>query len=394
MDQQTPQTEVIERNILREIIINFRRSIILMLVVVFLSLGTGFAYAKLRKPEYIAEEQVLFSMGDGTFIQAEINAMHAYRDTVVDFCDNGVVLDRANYYYSNFLALKGGDYSLDQYIESIEYTEDMINWYEQEIDFLTEKQLKEDFLEKGGVDANLTEATLKEISVLRQCAFLIEAITNCNQNIYNATRNNNFNAEEVAEWESQIKKYKEYLIKVKRGDNVAFGGLDSDLFTIEQLQQEIEKLKQTSVVYYDYNLLKENNISIDKSGILAERIGIKEYTNEANEEAFVFGVTYEDVTSEEAIEKVRILVLAFDLSSLDFFDDMNTRIDDLGTNACTVDITTSKIMLIALCLGLVLAVLIVYVQNLFDKTVKDKALAEKLVGAPMLSCIHKQEDAE
>ena len=100
-----------ERNIneggitLRELLRVIKKNIILLLVIVLLASMSGLVYANAQKPNYTAGELVFFKAhnekGDETI--NNINIMQSYVDTIVDFCDEGVVIDRANFYYSEFV---------------------------------------------------------------------------------------------------------------------------------------------------------------------------------------------------------------------------------------------------------------------------------------------------
>lgn len=103
-----------------------KRNIILIALVLILALGTGYGYTKIQKPSYTAREGMFFKATNiqNPIVSYNVNAMRAYIDTVLDFCDEGVVLDRAEAYYvaySNAKAEKaslGEQYSLKQFFEN------------------------------------------------------------------------------------------------------------------------------------------------------------------------------------------------------------------------------------------------------------------------------------
>ncbi len=390
MDNEQVNQESFLRNLLGELIVNFKRSIILMIAILIASLGVGYTYASLREPEYIAEEQIIFSMGDGTYIQSEINAMYAHHPTVLDFCDSGVVIDRANFYYQYYLQRKSdSDYTLDKFITDIQFTEFMISSCEEERELLVLKKEKEDSL--VGLDYNryetLYKATQSEIEYLRQQSVLIEKIRDLSEEIYLLDPvQDKILIEEKAE---QRLYYENKLVQVRRGVNAGIGGATSDVTT---LTETISFYKENMPWYYVADEY-EHKGEVAENGIHAGRIGMVKYDDGTQEyDAFVTGITYQDSTQESAIEKVKILVVAYDIETLNFFSGMNARIRDLGTNACSVDITTTKIMVVSAIIGVALAVAVVYVKMSLDKTVKSKKEAEKITGVSVLSCIAKGDE--
>ncbi|MBQ9734939.1 MAG: hypothetical protein IJV95_03660 [Clostridia bacterium] len=121
---------------IREALYVLRRNLILMLVVVILVTAIGAVFAYVRKPDYTASVKISFQAeivdktSPSTQITYDINAMRAYIDTVVDFVDEGVVVDRANYYYTRWLDEKAEGMKLntflskvDEYAPYTEYTE-------------------------------------------------------------------------------------------------------------------------------------------------------------------------------------------------------------------------------------------------------------------------------
>ena len=99
---------VIRNNVLREIMFRLRENIILILIIVLLAGAAGVVYHKLKKPVYTASEMVNYmayydDVKDDPTAANAMNLMNVYVDTVVDFCTSGVVLDRAEYYFSEYV---------------------------------------------------------------------------------------------------------------------------------------------------------------------------------------------------------------------------------------------------------------------------------------------------
>ena len=85
-----------------------KRNLILMLVIVILVTACGTVFAVVRNPDYTASYHVSFSAKSKTSNEttSNYNATSAYVDTIVDFCTQGNVVDRANYYYKEWLDAK------------------------------------------------------------------------------------------------------------------------------------------------------------------------------------------------------------------------------------------------------------------------------------------------
>ena len=104
-----------------DILFVLKRNIILILVVILLFTAGGVGYSFVKEPSYTASYRVIFqAKTNNSGVTQNINAMRAYVDTAVDFCDEGVVLDRANYYYENWVDEKANGTYFSDYLKAIE----------------------------------------------------------------------------------------------------------------------------------------------------------------------------------------------------------------------------------------------------------------------------------
>ncbi|MBO5067265.1 MAG: hypothetical protein J6C62_02540 [Clostridia bacterium] len=102
---------------IRNALFAIKRNVLLILAVIILFTAGGMIYSSTVKPEYTASVKVRYKVDDTSGKGVEdVNAMRAYIDTVVDFVDEGVVLDRANYYYTKW----SNDQNTDFDIEDVE----------------------------------------------------------------------------------------------------------------------------------------------------------------------------------------------------------------------------------------------------------------------------------
>ena len=119
----------VKSNVFNEILFRLKENLILILIIVLISGVFGVVYHKLKKPVYTASEMVNYmayydDVQDDPTAAGAMNLMSVYVHTMVDFCTSGVVLDRAEYYYTEYLKsgkniedfieyLKGGTCSYD-----------------------------------------------------------------------------------------------------------------------------------------------------------------------------------------------------------------------------------------------------------------------------------------
>lgn len=116
-------------NIVLTLLSVIRNNIILILVIILLATSIGIGYAYIRKPNYTASISARLSVqvaGSDKGVQKE-NATQNYIKTVIDFCDEGVVLDRANWYYLSWQKEKANktleEFLTAENIEAIKYDE-------------------------------------------------------------------------------------------------------------------------------------------------------------------------------------------------------------------------------------------------------------------------------
>lgn len=129
---------------LRELFEVLKRNIILLIVIVLLVTVGGVVYANIQKPSYTATEMVFFRAQniEDSKTTNNINVMRAYVGTVADFCDEGVVLDRANYYYKCYEERKKTEPTIgvDDYILSLKI-EDAYNGQTVEQTYISQNKI-------------------------------------------------------------------------------------------------------------------------------------------------------------------------------------------------------------------------------------------------------------
>ncbi len=271
---QQVKTDTAPRSI-RDVLFILRKNIALMLAVFFAVLVVGGVATFMVKSGYTSKEMVMLNIkneqttGSQNNTKPNVNTMSAWRHTIMDFASQGVVLDRANYYYEQFKASSVKE--VDEFIET-------------------------------------------QISVLSDS--------------YNPKTN----------------KAKGY--------------------------------------YY-----------------ASSKISIGGFNEEKDEpEGFSFSINYSDGSYKGAYEKIRLLARAFaDEAGLEkdgvntYFGGMHVTIYGLGNMGTTSNKNVMTSMVIAVLIGVVLALVSVYLKTVLDNTVKAKDELEKITGASVLSAIENKE---
>lgn len=267
---------------LKNILLVLKKRFVLILAIIFLFTAGGLVLSLMQKPTYTAREQInltaeyQFINNKGelqTSDNRDFSIMLRYIDSFIDFCDEGVVVDRANYYYVEYLNLKNKQSDLD------------------------------------------------------------------------------------------VKTYVEKLRSGAIQDN-----------------------------YYP-QASKESHIS-NKNIKIVVPINIEE------ESLFVFDFYYTDSSKVDAYEKTKIYCYAYEkeLASEDnaqgltipnYFGSFKVTVKDLGTKAVSSNSSKKKTVLSAAIVGVVVSLLVVYIVTKADKTIKTKDELERIVDAPVLSCLTK-----
>ena len=103
-----------EHDFFQTVLIIVRKYLLLILAVVLASLAIGVLVAQTSKPYYVASEPVVYNVyaeNNGSSSNSSSEEKYAFSvrrlllNTIVDFCRQGIVLDRAEYYYDEYLKL-------------------------------------------------------------------------------------------------------------------------------------------------------------------------------------------------------------------------------------------------------------------------------------------------
>ena len=115
----------------------------------------------------------------------------------------------------------------------------------------------------------------------------------------------------------------------------------------------------------------------------------------SSSQAYTFTVSLKDKDPVQARRKLRVLVTAFDLEVKNYFPGVTNSISELVDSEEDIpvraDMPVSRIMIIALLAGLLLAAGAVYIAYLADNTVSDRDTLEKITGVKLLARLEDQE---
>lgn len=111
--------------LIRDILFILKRNIVMILAVIFIFAVGGVGFSFIKEPSYTASYRAIFQAqtSENSSITTNINAMRAYIDTAIDFCDEGVVVDRANYYYENWKDEKNSGTYFSDYLASLKISD-------------------------------------------------------------------------------------------------------------------------------------------------------------------------------------------------------------------------------------------------------------------------------
>ncbi len=285
---ETRQENQIESSLIVKIFYALRKNLFLILAIVFIATSLGLGYAYMKKPNYTARVRVSFSIDGNT--TATINEMRVYIDTIIDFCGQGVVVDRANAYYIEWI---------DNYQQ---------DYYAQNKDI-------EDFFHEFAIPKEQGETD-----------------------------------------------YNTIFTNYQRPNSNQPGTLKDEAF-------------------------------LSSGAISTQTAKTEDATN------WVYTVGYTASNQLDAYEKAYILVLAYkhelywdrDLGNdglEQYFTGLTVNIDSLGFDGIVTDVSKTKITIIAFCLGVLIALTIVFIKSRLDNTVRDKDEFERLSGTQVVGTIN------
>jgi capsular polysaccharide biosynthesis protein len=126
----------------------------------------------------------------------------------------------------------------------------------------------------------------------------------------------------------------------------------------------------------------------------AANVGTYFYEKDATNYEFFFEISYQEANLTAAQEKVQILALACYKEAQDLVPGITTYLEALGFDASnyTLDLSKTRIVILAVAIGVVLSIAFVFIKNMFDSTLKTKEDLEKITGASVFACIDDRDE--
>jgi capsular polysaccharide biosynthesis protein len=133
--------------------------------------------------------------------------------------------------------------------------------------------------------------------------------------------------------------------------------------------------------------------------IYSKEIKVKTLAEE-KEAQFAFMVEYTDDSTQEAYDKLKLLIYAFkqevgakkeNSDDLKYFGNFNVYIEDLGSMGVASNNSKVKNLLIFGAIGVVVAFLVVYIKTVANNTITTKDELERIVGAPVFAAVESKE---
>ena len=98
-----------------------KRNFLWIVLTMFIFVASGITYAYLRKPTYEANEDIIYhaNLEEGYVSSSDEVITQSYFKTVIDFCKQGCVIDRANFYYDYYINHKQSYKDVSEFIKAV-----------------------------------------------------------------------------------------------------------------------------------------------------------------------------------------------------------------------------------------------------------------------------------
>lgn len=135
---------------------------------------------------------------------------------------------------------------------------------------------------------------------------------------------------------------------------------------------------------------------IDVSYITNKNLSVKE--SSVDGVSYMLTISYTDASTSNAYNKLQILIGAIkdevnisDSNGRKMYFPVKITIEDFGYKGASANWSKSRVITIAAVIGIIVALLAVYIINLTDRTIKDKKEIERITGVSLIAFIEDQE---
>ena len=403
-------------NIPKRILQISKTNYLILVCIIVISLLLGVLYSVFKKPIYTAQELAIYGANLSDYEEStyDMATTKAYLDTVSDFTDSGVVIDRANYYYEDYINNKGNYSNVEEYISATEkaelgkaYSYEELKAHEEEMKGKTIVLLTEGRTYKGGNGYTVSTLNQKLIGTFQGFAIVDDTI----------------NTKPIEEGTYQVECIKLQCegsdeIKKLRGNRFFIKGVEKDITALMNEQKYIESIRNGVYPYsYIYKLeVRENikEISGTEKHILRKNLSVM--SSKTTDESITFSMkfSYSDSDKQSAVDKVKIIVFAINMeakicapysrplntddpnfnklnnnaiiSTYKYFG-VKVNLSDMGLIGVSSSISKVRIILVAGIIGILICCVFIYIKFLFDRTIKSKEELEKITDTKCLSYI-------
>ena len=401
---------------LSELFYSLLKNWIIILLALVLFIGAGVLYSKMQKPYYTVQEKAFYTaksiISEDVNSSDHVNAARKYKDIMVGFSDVPYVINRANYMYGLLLNERqtNPDISVDEFLNNyrknsrVKYDyNDLLNVIGSELDtfftkttIVNKKEQTKNYIFRG----NLLNVFDDRI-ILENNGLLVEVPKDDYGYSYlTGTYRPEYSFTELSLIEKGTK------IKVFAYDSQDAGVSVECTGTYQGVE---DGACVVNVDGYQRKFAKENfkkAILILPSYISASNLSVS-YSegNTSDEESFIFNVNYTDEDVLVASEKVKIIISAIDTEAktysfnpttpieaqLKFFKVVEVSLTDAGRSGVSSSVSHFRNVFIFALAGLVVGVVIAYLKEILDKTIKSKEQLEAITDTVILSVIPVEE---
>lgn len=346
------------------------RKFLILFITLLFAVG-GYAYSRLRVPEYTASVPLTFKttaekLEEGSKVVStdgvsSTNYLYAYFDTALEYTTSGSVMDRANVYYGMYKEAKkeNSELTIDEFVgnlktlyankkaAAVKYTE-VIDKYESLVEYYKEHSGSVVPQDIPVADADGTDY----VGLVENYAYLL------------------------AEYDTIRDKYRVRNFSEFPEKPVAPEG-SSEIVGYEVTEENMK-------LYRD-RFVKRGRVGINSSASKSA---------EGNFSSVLFKIWVKAYDPVYASELARIYAFAADVAiNIDLeFDSLGTAgfyemINDSNGVAVVSDKGTKKTVVIAAVIGLAISLVIFYISYIADSTIKNKEMLEEITGSSVIAFI-------
>ena len=309
------EDKVTNGGFLQKLLAILKKHLIVLIAIILGFVGVGFAASFIDKPTYTVQELAFYKAKilESKDSPYDYTASKAYLDTVADFCRSGVVMNRANYYYEDYLQNKENYKDVDEYIKKIKDERVATKTYKdvkENPDLFMDKEVLIEATMYLGTGDTFKQRNEKFVGVFKG---------------FNQKQDKTGSGVEVAGVKAEVITLKHIVTGVEidlRMNNYRMEGKVGKLGFF-QVREELNKVGRTdyqnttNYAYIDDMLFSDmiKEVESDKTHIVKENLSVASSSASDDSVTFAMTVNYTDINEKVAQEKAKIIILALDNES-------------------------------------------------------------------------------